>query len=211
MNARHALLASAVIGLLSLQGQAAPPAKIALQGGHIIPVVGPEIERGTILIDNGLITAIGKDVEIPYDAMVIDVSGKVLFPGCISPHSWQGLDRPNENLPVAPYLDVYDAMDPSSRAFEEALRDGLLAIHLIQGDNCVIGGLSRLIHPIGRTPDEMTIRPALALKMSTSPQSQLDRMSQLAILRDAFVNLDEYLGQLAEARSRQISQNRAKS
>ncbi len=191
---------AALVGLIGVHGQAAPPAKVALQGGRIIPVVGPEIDAGTVLMENGQITAVGKDVEIPYDAIVIDVSGKVLFPGFLSPHSSQGLDRPNENLPVTPYLDVYDAMDPSSQSFEEALRDGVLGIHLIQGNSCAIGALSRFVHPIGRTPDEMTIRPALALKMSTSPQSQLDRMSQLATLRETFLELDEYLGGLAETR-----------
>ncbi len=200
VNKRRAVTVAVLIGLLGVQSQAAPPSKVALQGGRIIPVVGPEIDTGTLLIENGQITAVGKDVEIPYDAMVVDVSGKVLLPGLISPHFWQGLDRPNESLPVVPYLDVYDAMDPSSESFEAALREGVLGIHLIQGNSCVIGALSRLIHPIGRTPDEMTIRPALALKLSTSPQSQLDRMSQLATLRETFLELDEYLGELAEAR-----------
>ncbi len=191
---------AALIGGMVLPSQAEPPAKIALQGGRIIPVAGPDIESGTVLIENGRITAVGPDVEVPYDAMVVDVSGKVLFPGYVSPHFFQGLDRSNESLPVTPYLDVYDAMDPSSRNFEEALRDGVLTIHLIQGNSCAIGAMSRLVHPIGRTPDEMTIRPGLALKLSTSPYSQLDRMSLMATLRETFLELDDYLANLAESR-----------
>ena len=73
----------------------------------------------------------------------------------ISPHTAGGLDRSNENLPVAPYLDVYDAIDPSSMYFEDALRDGVLGVHVIQGNSCVIGGLSRLVRPIGRTSDSL--------------------------------------------------------
>ncbi|MBN2474284.1 MAG: amidohydrolase family protein [Pirellulales bacterium] len=200
MNARRVSIAVVLLGLVVADGRAAPPAKVALQGGRIIPVEGEEIAQGTLLIENGKITAVGAQVEIPYDAMVVDVSGKVLLPGMISPHTWRGLDRANENLPVAPYLDVYDAIDPSSLAFEDALRDGVLAVHVIQGDSCVIGGLSRLVHPIGRTPDEMTIRPAIALKLSTSPRSGFDRMSQMAAMREAFFDLGVYLEDLAETR-----------
>jgi hypothetical protein len=64
----------------------------------------------------------------------------------------------------------------------------------------VIGGLSRLVHPIGRTPDEMTIRPTIALKLSTSPKAGSDRMSQMATLREAFLELEFYLENLAEQR-----------
>ena len=63
--------------------------------------------------------------EIPYDAMEVDVSGKVLMPGFVHAHTWRGLDIPNENLPVTPFLDVYDAIDPSRSFFENALRDEL--------------------------------------------------------------------------------------
>lgn len=200
MNTRRAFFAAAVVGLLGAQAWAAPPAKLALQGGRIITVTGPEIVDGTLLIENGKITAIGTDVELPYDAMVIDVKGKVVFPGTISPHSSDGLDRANESLAVAPYLDVYDAIDPSRSSFEDALRNGVLGVHVIQGNSCVIGGLSRLVHPIGRTPEEMTIQPAVALKMCTSPKPQSDRMSQMAAMREAFIDLEEYLGDVAEKR-----------
>jgi len=200
VNLKRILLIVFVLSALGADIFDAPPAQVALQGARILPIVGPEIEKGTLLIEHGKITAIGKKVELPYDAMVVDVSGKVLFPGLILPHSQSGLDRPNENLPVAPYLDVYDSIDPSSLHFEDALRDGVLAIHMIQGNSCVIGGQSRLVHPIGRTPDEMTIRPTIALKLSTTPKSGFDRMTQMASLREAFLELEFYLENLAEKR-----------
>lgn len=177
---------------------AAPPARVALTGGRIIPVVGEEIPKGTILMENGKITAIGADVKIPYDAVELDVSGKVLFPGMVDPHTARGLDVPNENLPVAPFVDVYDAIDPSSLFFEDALRDGVSTVHVIPGNNCVIGGLSRVLRPIGRTPDEMTVRERLALKLSTSPKAGFDRMLQMESLRETFADLDDYLAERAE-------------
>lgn len=186
------------VGMMALPVTAAPPAKLALQGGRIIPVVGEELAKGTLLIENGRITAIGETVEIPYDAMVVDVTGKVLFPGMIDPHSARGLDVANENLPVTPFLDVYDALDPSKLYFEDALRDGITAVHVIVANNCVIGGVSRVVRPIGMTPEEMTFDAPTALKLSVAPKSGFDRMVQMATLRETFLELADYLGDLAE-------------
>lgn len=175
-----------------------PPTKVALTGARIIPVSGPDIDSGTVLIEHGRITAVGRDVQIPFDAMEVDVSGKVIFPGMIDPHSARGLDVPNENLPVAPFLDVYDAIDPSRLFFEDSLRDGVTTVHVMQANNLVIGGLSRAVRPIGLTVDEMTVHPAVALKLSTTPRSGYDRMRQLASLREAFEDLAHYEARLAE-------------
>ncbi|MFG0331622.1 MAG: amidohydrolase family protein [Phycisphaerales bacterium] len=177
---------------------APPPAKIALTNARIIPVVGEEIPNGTILVEYGKIKAVGSEVELPYDAMEIDVAGKVVMPGMIDPHSWRGLDVPNESVPVAPFLDVADALDPSRLFFEDTLRDGITTVHVIQGNNTVIGGVSRIVRPIGMTPDEMTVLFDRALKLSVSPRGGSDRMQQLATFRETFFELDQYLDDLAE-------------
>ena len=182
--------------------QSSPPEKIALTGGRIIPVVGEEIESGTIIIERGVITAIGggDDVDIPYDATEIDVTGKVLMPGMIDAHTARGMDIANENAPVTPFLDVYDAIDPSQLYFESSLREGITALHIMPGNNTVIGGTSRVVRPIGMTVNEMTIMPQVGLKISTTPKRGFDRMSQLATLRETFLELDDYLERLAETK-----------
>lgn len=190
--------ALALVGILALSALAAPPAKLALQGARIIPIRGEEIKSGTILIESGRITAVGEKVELPYDAMVVDLAGKVVMPGMVDAHSWRGLDIPNENLPVTPFLDVYDALDPSKLYFEDALRDGITSIHVIVANDCVIGGVSRVVHPIGLSPDEMAQQRDLALKMSVAPKNNSDRMAQMATFRETFRELSEYLEKLAE-------------
>ena len=179
---------------------AAPPAKIALTGGRIIPVRGEPIENGTVLIENGRITAVGTSVELPYDAVEIDCTGKVLFPGMVDPFNWRGLDIPNEAVAVSPYLDVYDAIDPSRFFFEDSLRSGVTAVHVSPDHNLVIGAVTRVVRPIGITPDEMTLRAPVAIQLATTPRRGADRMQQLVELRGAFLELDGYLGRVAEAR-----------
>ncbi len=178
----------------------APPAKIALTGGRIIPVRGEPIESGTVLIEHGRITAVGTTVEIPYDATEIDCTGKVLFPGMIDPFNWRGLDIPNEAVAISPFLDVYDALDPSRIFFEETLRNGITAVHISPSHNLVIGAVTRVVRPIGLTPEEMTLRAPVAIQIATTPRGGSDRMQQLAELRGAFRELDAYLEQVAEKR-----------
>lgn len=177
-----------------------PPAKIALTGGRIITMAGEAIENGTVVVEYGRITAVGSgdDVDVPYDATEYDVSGKVVFPGMIDVHSSRGLDVANETLSVAPFLDVYDAIDPSRSYFENALRDGVTTVHVIQGNNTVIGGVSRIVRPIGLSVDQMTVETDIALKMSTTPKSGYDRMRQMSEMRETFTELGDYTERLPE-------------
>lgn len=171
---------------------------ILLQGGKVIPVSGDPIEKGDVLIKNGFIEAVGENVDAPFDATVVDCDGKVIFPGMIDAHTWRGMDQPNESPPVTPFLNVYDAIDPSQLFFEDSLRDGVLSIHVAPGNNTVIAGMSRVVHPIGLTPAEMTTAPDVALKLSITPKSGFDRMRQMAMFREVFRKLDEEMNALAE-------------
>jgi imidazolonepropionase-like amidohydrolase len=193
-------LSAAASLLLAAAALAAPPAKVALKGGRIIPVVGDDIPKGTVLIENGKIAAIGPeaDVQIPFDAMEVDCTGKVLMPGLVDPHSARGLDVANETIPVTPFLNTYDAIDPARVYFEDALRDGVTTVHVMVANETVIGAVSRVVRPIGLTVDEMTVRPDVALKFSTSPRTGADRMTQLALMREAFLDLQDSTARLAE-------------
>ncbi len=199
---RHSGACLAVVLALTTAASTAgpPPEKVALTGGHIIPVVGDPIPKGTVLIERGKIVAVGAEVEVPYDARVFDVSGKVVFPGMIDVHTARGMDRANEPRPITPHLEAYDAIDPSQLYFEECLRLGITGVHVIPGNNTVIGGVGRVVRPIGMTVDEMTIAEGTFLKLSVSPRSGHDPMLQMALLRETFLELEDYLAKLAEKR-----------
>ncbi|MFK7962266.1 MAG: amidohydrolase family protein [Phycisphaerales bacterium] len=203
MTARrlNAYLGSAVVAASALATAtlAAPPSTIALTGGRIIPVVGDPIPSGTVLVEDGRIIAVGTDVDIPFDATEYDVTGMVVFPGMIDPQSSGGLDVPNETLSVAPYLDVFDAIDPSRATFENYLRDGVTSVHVMQANNTVVGGISRVVRPIGLAVNEMTVATDIGIKLSTSPKSGYDRMRQMSELRETFAELGDYVERLPES------------
>jgi imidazolonepropionase-like amidohydrolase len=181
---------------------------VALKGATIAFPDGKTLKGGVILIEDGRIKAIGKEkaargqkpIKIPYDAKVINAKGKVIFPGMVLAHTSRGMDRPNESVPVGPYLDVFDSIDPSQLFFESSLRDGVTSLHVIQGNDCVVAGLGRVVHPYGMTTDAMTSRAATALKIATSGKRGYDRVRQRAALREVFAELKDYLEKVAEKR-----------
>ena len=98
------------------------------RAARCMPVTGPPIDGGIVLIRNGKIEAVGKDVAIPSDAKVIDATGKVVVPGFIEAHSSRGMDQSNETNPNVPFLSVVDAIDPSQDYFEECRRNGITTV-----------------------------------------------------------------------------------
>jgi len=70
------------------------PSVFAITNARIIPVDGHTIERGTVVLRNGLIDSVGSNVSIPGDARIIDAAGLTLYPGFIDALSFVGLDEP---------------------------------------------------------------------------------------------------------------------
>jgi imidazolonepropionase-like amidohydrolase len=63
----------------------------AIKGGTVVTVTGATIEKGTVVIRNGLIEAVGADIPIPGDARVIDATGMTVYPGLIDAYTNVGL------------------------------------------------------------------------------------------------------------------------
>ena len=64
---------------------------IAITGGTIYPVSGPRIANGTVVIQNGRITAVGANVAVPAGATRVDATGKWITPGLIHANANAGL------------------------------------------------------------------------------------------------------------------------
>lgn len=93
------LFALSLILLLS----AAPPAiagqTYAIKGAKIVPVRGAVIEKGNIVMRDGVIVAVGANAQIPPDAMVIDGTDLEVYPGLIDASSSFGVPRPRAAQP----------------------------------------------------------------------------------------------------------------
>ena len=90
-----ALFASAVAPNRAA-AQGGEPQTFAIRGATIVPVSGPRIENGTVLVAHGVITAVGKDVNFPQETWVIDGKGLTVYPGLIDSFTDVGLVSPPE-------------------------------------------------------------------------------------------------------------------
>lgn len=66
----------------------------AIRGARIVPVAGPEIPTGNIVLRNGLIEAVGASAAIPNDAVIIEGAGLTVYPGLIDMGNSAAIDAP---------------------------------------------------------------------------------------------------------------------
>ena len=157
--------------------------RLAITGATIIPVVGDRIENGTILISDGRIEAVGKDISVPVEAKVIDASGHFVMPGMINVHSAAGMSQANERNPNVPFLSVVDSIDPIAGFFDESRRNGVTTAAVVPGNSTMIGGRSAIVKTAGTYVEDMLVKRDASLKLSMAPTTGSSRMSHIAKLR----------------------------
>jgi len=183
-----------IVLIISALAYAAPVRKkVAIKAGKIITITGKDIRAGIILIEDGIIKAVGSDVEIPWDADVIEAKDKVVMPGFVLAHTSGGLDRENENVPEVPFISTFDSIDPLSPYFEDSLRDGVVAMLVLPGNNTLLGGTGTVVRPHGLTVESMLIKRYTGLKISLRPTGNTSRMGHMQRFRRYMDDLKDYL------------------
>ena len=147
---------------------------VAITGGRVIPVSGPVLDRGTVLIEDGKISAVGVDVAVPDGVPVIDAAGQWVLPGFIEAHGhvgvheeaegWAGSDTNEMTDPVTANVRALDAINPADLGFRDAVGGGVLAVNVNPGSGNPIGGQTCALKCWGRTVDEMLLRAPAGLK-----------------------------------------------
>ena len=91
-----------------------------IKNGTLYTMDQQGVIEADILIENGKIVRIGKDIAAE-GATVIDASGKCVTPGFVDPHSHIGGFGPGNEQdlnemtnPLTPDMDAYYGIDPSS-------------------------------------------------------------------------------------------------
>jgi imidazolonepropionase-like amidohydrolase len=156
---------------------------IAIRGARVITVSGDEIESGTVLVRGGKIEAVGRDLEVPWDARVIDASKRVVMPGFVEAHTFRGTDRPNERLASVPFVSTFDSINPVDPYFEDSLRQGITTLFVFPGNDTMIGGQACVLRTSGATTESMLVAKNAALKISLRPRAGTSKMAHLAALR----------------------------
>ena len=157
---------------------AAAPASaqtIAIEGGTVHTMTGPPIQGGTVVIQNGMITAVGAGVAVPAGARRIDARGKVVTPGFIDSGTTTGLIEieqisetndfqvgAEETDLVAAGFSVADGLNPNSIAIPITRVAGVTtAVSRPSGD--LFSGQGVVIDLAGRTQEAMLVRNPVAV------------------------------------------------
>jgi imidazolonepropionase-like amidohydrolase len=178
---------------------------IALKGGTILTITNGTIENGTIVIQNGKITALGKDIAIPSGIPVIDTAGKFIMPGIIDSHSHIALADINEATdPVTPQIWMWEALEPGSDSIHKTLAGGVTTVKTMHGSANVIGGVNVTMKLKYERPIEELIIPGvrqqLKMALGENPKrvygergrSPSTRMGSAYMARKAFIEAQEY-------------------
>jgi imidazolonepropionase-like amidohydrolase len=163
-------------GSAALQTIAQPRPKLATTGvlaitnAKIFPVAKPAIDRGTIVVRDGIIEAVGANVSAPAGARVIDAAGAEVYPGFINASTTIGLEDPgpggfgdaNEILDFNPQLRAQVAFHNDSEAIPVARANGQTTVVVMPGGG-LLGGQAAVMDLDGYTWEESTVAPSVGV------------------------------------------------
>ncbi|MEW6735933.1 MAG: amidohydrolase family protein [Acidobacteriota bacterium] len=172
------------------QAQTDEPPYFAIRNARIVPVSGPVIDNGTVVIARGLITAVGKDVTIPPEAWVIDGKGLTVYPGFIDAFTDLGLPTaapstvtpgqggannpqqatrvargPEDRPATTPWQHAADELNPEDKRFE-SWRNACFTSALVAKRDGIFSGQGALINLAGERAGDMIVKSPATLNIS---------------------------------------------
>lgn len=184
------------------------------KNANIYPVTSPAILGGMILVDEGLILELGKNLDYPSEAKIIDLNGANLYPGFIDAHSHLGVneraigeagrDGHDETSPSTPHYRVYDGANPYDDAFDIALKGGITTAVLSpsSGIGSVVSGMMTAVKTKGDCIDDMIIKEQVGMRCTLGaaakfpalimPRFPSSRTSVSAVLREMLFKAKQY-------------------
>ncbi|MGB6692386.1 MAG: amidohydrolase [Terracidiphilus sp.] len=187
---------------------------LVVTGAKILPITGPAIDNGVLVVRGGKIAAVGAQgsVTIPAGATVVDATGKIVMPGIVDSHSHIGIvgnpsvsdgqDANEGTDPLEPALRALDAINPNDPNIRMATAGGITTANIMPGSGNVMGGQTAYVKLRGRTIEEMLIPGTIGgMKMAngTNPkgygargQAPMTRMEEAALARSIYEKGEQY-------------------
>lgn len=183
---------------IGVQRERNVPAVYAITNARIVPVSGPAIDRGTVVVRNGVIAAVGASAQAPADARIIDGTGLTVYPGLIDANTNIGFTAatvgqgaaapgrggrgaapaqqgapsgaPNSLHPVGlqPELASIDLVHPDADAFSGPQSAGIAAA-LTAPATGIFRGLSAVVNLGGANAHAMVVKSPVAEHIAFTP------------------------------------------
>ncbi|MGQ0538959.1 MAG: amidohydrolase family protein [Gemmatimonadaceae bacterium] len=185
----------------------APATLVAITNATILTASRGTIQRGTILIRDGKIAAVGTDVPVPAGARIIDANGKFITPGIIDAHSHSATEGGiNEgSASITAQVRIEDVLRQDGTSLYRQLAGGTTTLNILHGSANTIGGQNAVVKlRYGLPVDSLRfagappgIKFALGenVRQTTRPtptRYPRTRMGVEDVLRDAFTRAREY-------------------
>jgi len=164
-------------------GEGGEPRYFAVKNARIVPVSGPLIENGTVVIAKGLIQAVGTNVAIPPEAWVIDGKGLTVYPGLIDAGTNLGLAQdddakkraagpsasgPEDRPATTPWRVAADELKTDDKRIE-SWRNAGFTTALSVPDGGIFPGQATVIDLAGERPGDYVVRPRATVPLSFKP------------------------------------------
>ena len=195
---------------------------IAITNGKVVTVTDKTYEKGTVLIEDGKIKAVGEKIEIPHDAQVIDAAGCWVMPGLIDCHTHiSNFNEPRTNpsipldgnemsSPVTPQVRAADAINPHDYAINKVREAGFSTVCVLPGSANVVGGTGIVIKLRDvHTAEEMILPGTEQMKFAmgenpkrcygTDKKYPMTRMGLAALMRETLYKAKNYSDKLKAA------------
>ncbi len=212
----HALMiaVAAALGMFAGTVLAQDP-PLAFVGAEVLPISGPPIPDGVVVVADGKIAAIGPAATTPVPAAAErhDCRGRVLMPGLVDTHShvgdgWGG----DASAPIQPDVRILDSINVRDVGFRKARAGGLTTLNIMPGSGHLLSG--QTVYAKLRkasTIDDFFIRDAAGkplggMKMANGTNSQKEapfpgtRSKSAALVRQKFLKAQEYRRKVADAK-----------
>ena len=206
LSARSGIGSVVGLGLCLLAAQAGAQTSsvnsvFAIVGARIEIGNGKVIEKGTVLLRDGLIEAVGADVKVPPEAEIIKGDGLTVYPGFIDTHVTRGMTPPDAQNAPDPAYDTTNGAPPFMReANRKGIRPELRAgdyltltdditrparasgftTELIMPSGGTINGTGALVNLNGLSRRDTILRPGIAMNFTFRTASGANTPGDLA-------------------------------
>jgi imidazolonepropionase-like amidohydrolase len=203
--------------MATFAASAATPARaetMAFTGATIMPVSGPAIENGTLVIRDEKILSVGTadSVRVPRGATTVAVTGTVIVPGLVDSHSHIGeVAGADASAPIQPEARVLDSINVRDAGFRRARAGGITTANLMAGSGHLMSGQTIYVKlRDGNTIESLAYRSsdgrvAGGMKMANGTNSRREppfpgtRAKSAALVRQQFVAAQEYRDKIRRA------------
>ena len=169
----------------------------ALTNAKVVQAPGRSLDRATVIVRDGLIAAIGTDLDIPFDASVIEADSLVVYAGFIDGLSHTGIPEPRErpdrerpenpgNPPdeeagIQPDRDVRALLDPEDQRLGALRNIGFTAVHAVPRGR-MLPGAGAIVLLTGDTANEMVYRGETAMFAQLTPARRMYPGTDMAVI-----------------------------